>query len=242
MIEPRHLPNEIHPGPFEPVNLARTTAGRQRELHDRFHVRRQSRDQSVSLLASQEAHAPTGFLQHPNLRNPTQPTPILMRDVQYPPNHLESAIDSRVRDTILRLAIANVRLQCRHIDRIQPQRAQIGVQLLQMILVIEEAPLIRKLLEIAYDRLLPYENAEKPLLPSFNRLVLQADDVGFSLGAFDTPSVLAYAVSIPENEVDPPEPRILAAVESTFTGHRISFQARPRHLSCCMRSSRSMRS
>jgi hypothetical protein len=151
-----------------------------------------------------------------------------MRDVQYPPNHLESAIDGRVRDTILRLAIANVRLQSRHLDRIQPQRAQIGVELLQMILVIEEAPLIRKLLEIPYDSLLPYENTEKPLLPSFNRLVLQVDDVGFSVGAFDTPSALAYAASIRENEVNPPEPRVLAAVESTFTGHRISFQARPR--------------
>ena len=107
-----------------------------------------------------------------------------------------------------------------------------------MILVIGEAPFICKLLEIPYDRLLPYKNAEKPLLPSFNRLVLQADDVGFSVGAFDTPSALAYAASIRENEVDPPEPRILAAVESTSTGHKVSFQARPRHLSCCMRWSR----
>jgi hypothetical protein len=73
-------------------------------------VRRQGRDQSVILLASQETHAPREFLQHPNLRNHTQPTPILMRDVQDPPNHLESAIDSRGRDTILRLAIANERL------------------------------------------------------------------------------------------------------------------------------------
>src|ERR1700687_2945930 len=158
MIEPCHLASEIHPTPFEPVNLACTTASRQRELHDRLHVPRQCRDQSVSLLASQEAHAPAGFLQHPNLRNPTQPTPILMRDVQYPPNHLESAIDSRVRDAILRLAIANVPLQFSHIDRSKPQRSQIGVELLQMILVIEEALLIRKLLEIPYDRLLPYEN------------------------------------------------------------------------------------
>src|ERR1700728_2201462 len=162
MIEPCHFPSEVHTAPFEPVNLPCTTASRQRELHDRLHVHRQSRDQSVSLLASQEAYAPTGFLQHPNLRNPTQPTPILMRDVQYPPNHLESAIDGRVRDTILRLAIANVRLQCRHVDLIQPQRAQIEVELLQMIPVIEEAPLVCKLLEIAYDRLLPGVAPMKP--------------------------------------------------------------------------------
>jgi hypothetical protein len=93
-----------------------------------------------------------------------------------------------------------------------------------MIPVIEEAPLIRKLLEIAYDRLLPYENAEKPLLPSFERLVLQTDYVGFSVGAFDTPSALAYAASIRENEVDPPEPRILAAVESPVFLDRLCEQ------------------
>jgi hypothetical protein len=78
-----------------------------------------------------------------------------------------------------------------------------------MILVMEEASLICKLLEIAYDRLLPYENAEKSLLPRFNRLVLQADYVSFGPGAFDTPSALAYAASIRGNEVDLPEPRIL---------------------------------
>src|SRR5450631_4302696 len=165
-----------------------------------------------------------------------------MRDIQYPPNHLECAIDRRVRDTILQLAIADERLQDRHINRIQLQGPQIRIELLQMIPVIREAPLIDELLEISHDRLLPYENAEEPLLLRFNRFVLQADGVAFCIGAVDTPSALAYAASIRENEANPPEPRILAAVESTFTGHKVSFQARPRHLSCCIRASRSMRS
>src|SRR5271168_1401817 len=111
-----------------------------------------------------------------------------------------------------------------------------------MILIIREAPLIGELLEISHDRLLPYEYSEDPLLLRFNRFVLQADDVAFGIGAVDTPSALAYAASIFKNEANPPEPRILAAVESTFTGHRVSFQARPRLLSCCIRASRAMRS
>jgi hypothetical protein len=57
MIEPCHFPNEIHPDPLEPVNLACTTAGRQCELHDRLHVRRQSRDQSVSLHSGEVSGA-----------------------------------------------------------------------------------------------------------------------------------------------------------------------------------------
>jgi hypothetical protein len=69
------------------------------------------------LFTPQKAHAPPGFLQHPNLRNPAEPAPILMRDIQYPSNHLERAIDGRVRDTILHLAIANERLHGRHVDR-----------------------------------------------------------------------------------------------------------------------------
>src|SRR5277367_6754336 len=121
-------------------------------------------------------------------------------------------------------------------------RDQIRVELLQMILIVRKAPLIGELLEISHDRLLPYENAKDPLLLRFNRFVLQADEVAFGIGAIDTPSALAYAASIRENEANPPEPRILAAVESTFTGHKVSFQARPRHLSCCIRASRSMRS
>src|ERR1700680_2413119 len=110
-----------------------------------------------------------------------------------------------------------------------------------MIPIIREASLIGELLEISHDRLLPYENAEEPLLPGFNCFVLQADGVGFCIGAIDTPSALAYAASIRENEANPPEPRILAAVESTFTGHKVSFQARPRHLSCCIRAYRCTR-
>src|SRR5271169_3059472 len=111
-----------------------------------------------------------------------------------------------------------------------------------MIFIIREAPLIGELLEVSHDRLLPYEYAEDPQLLRFNRFVLQADDVVFCIGAIDTPSALAYAASIFKNEANPPEPRILAAVESTFTGHTVSFQARPRHLSSCIRASRSMRS
>src|SRR6202167_2035896 len=125
---------------------------------------RQRLDQSVSLLASQEPHAPPGFLQHPNLRHPFEPSPVLMRDIQYPPNHLECAIDRRVRDTVLQLAIADEWLQHRHIDRIQLQGSQIRIELLQMILIIREASLIGELLDISHDRLLPYENAEKPPL------------------------------------------------------------------------------
>jgi hypothetical protein len=116
-----------------------------------------------------------------------------MRDIQYPSNHLECAIDRRVRDTIIQLAIANERLQHRHVNRIQPQGPQIRIELLQMIPIIRKAPFIGELLEISDDRLLPYENAEEPLLPGFNRFVLQADGVAFSVGAVDTPSALAYA-------------------------------------------------
>ena len=65
-----------------------------------------------------------------------------------------------------------------------------------MIPVIREAPLIGELLEIPHDRLLLYENAEKPLLPSFNRLILQEVCVASCVGAVDTPSALAYAASI----------------------------------------------
>ena len=119
-----------------------------------------------------------------------------MRDIQYPPNHLECAIDGRVRDTIFYLAIANKRLQHRHINRIQLQGSQIRVELLQMILIVREAPLIGELLEISHDRLLPYEYTEESLLLRFNRFVLQADDVAFGIGAIDTPSALAYAASI----------------------------------------------
>ncbi len=43
-----------------------------------------------------------------------------------------------------------------------------------MIFIIREAPLVGELLDISHDRLLPYDNAEKPLLPGFNRFVLQA--------------------------------------------------------------------
>jgi len=130
VIEPGHFPVEIHAGPFKPQNLARTT-GRERKLHDGLHVLRPRLDQSVSLLTPQKSHAPPGFLQHPNLWHPIEPSPILMRDIQYPPNHLECAIDRRVRDTILQLAIANERLQHRHVDRIQLQGPQIRIELLQ---------------------------------------------------------------------------------------------------------------
>src|SRR6202789_2061021 len=97
---------------------------------------RQALDQSTRLLASQESYAPPGFLQHPNLRHPFEPSPVLMRNIQYPSNYLECAIDRRVRDTILQLAIANERLQHRHIDRIQLQGSKIRIELLQMILII----------------------------------------------------------------------------------------------------------
>jgi len=73
---------------------------------------------------------------------------------------------------------------------------KVRIELLQMILIIREAPLIRELLEISHDRLLPYEYSEDPLLLRFNRFVLQADDVVFCIGAIDTPSALAYAASI----------------------------------------------
>src|SRR6202046_699993 len=175
---------------------------------------RQRLDQSVSLLASQEAHAPPGFLQHPNLRHPFEPSPVLMRDIQYPPNYLECAIDRRVRDTILQFAIANERLQHRHVDRIELTGPKKRIEFFQMILILREAPLIRELLKISHDRLLPYENVEEPLLLCFKRFVLQADDVAFGIGAIDTPSALAYAASIRENEANPPEPRVLAAVDS----------------------------
>ena len=62
MIEPCDLADEIHPVPFEPVDLPCAAAGRECEPHDRFHVPGQGLDQSVCLLASQEAHAPAGFL------------------------------------------------------------------------------------------------------------------------------------------------------------------------------------
>jgi len=73
---------------------------------------------------------------------------------------------------------------------------KVRIELLQMILIIREAPLIGEFLEISHDRLLPYEYAEDPLLLCFNRFVLQADDVVFGIGAIDTPSALAYAASI----------------------------------------------
>jgi len=60
-----------------------------------------------------------------------------------------------------------------------------------MIFIIREAPLIGELLEIPHDRLLPYEYPKEPLLPGFKRLILQADGVGFGIGAVDTPSALA---------------------------------------------------
>jgi hypothetical protein len=88
-----------------------------------------------------------------------------------------------------------------------------------MITIMPKAVLIDELFEIPDDRLLPYEYTDESLLPSFKRLVLQADCAGLGIGAIDTPSALAYAASVRENEVDPPVPRILAAVESTFTGH-----------------------
>jgi hypothetical protein len=74
-----------------------------------------------------------------------------------------------------------------------------------MIPVIREAPLIGELLEIPHDGLLLYENAEKPLLPSFNRLILQEVCVASCVGAVDTPSAWAYAASIRENEADLPK-------------------------------------
>src|ERR1700733_6955349 len=104
-----------------------------------------------------------------------------MRDIQYPTNHLECAIDGRVRDTILRLAISNERLQHRHVDRIQLQGPEIRIKLLQMILIIRKASLIGELLEISHDRLLPYEYPEKPPLLRFNCFVLQADGVAFCI-------------------------------------------------------------
>jgi hypothetical protein len=44
-----------------------------------------------------------------------------MRDIHDPPNHLKGAIHRRVRYTIFQLAIANERLQHRHVDRIPLQ-------------------------------------------------------------------------------------------------------------------------
>jgi hypothetical protein len=55
----------------------------------------------------------------------------------------------------LQLAIANERLQHRHVDRVQLQGPKIRIELLPMILVIREAPFIRELLKISHDRLLP---------------------------------------------------------------------------------------
>jgi hypothetical protein len=52
-----------------------------------------------------------------------------------------------------------------------------------MISVIREARLIGELLEISHDRLLPYKNAEKPLLPGFNGFILQPDGVAFCIRA-----------------------------------------------------------
>jgi hypothetical protein len=109
VIEPGHFPVEIYAAPFEPQDLTRTTPRRERKLDDRFHVSRQFRDQSIRLLASQEAHAPSRFLQHPDLRHPAEPSPVLMSDVQDPANHLERAIHRRVRCPILECAIANER-------------------------------------------------------------------------------------------------------------------------------------
>ena len=108
----------------------------ERKLHDRLHVGRQRLYQSISLLAPQETNSPSGLLQHPNLWYPLASSPDLVRDIQYPPNHLEGAIDRRVRDTIFRLAIADERLQHRHIDRLQPQGSKIRIELLQMIFII----------------------------------------------------------------------------------------------------------
>src|SRR5271170_6070341 len=119
VIEPGHLAVKIHAAPFKAQDLTRSTTGREHKLHDRLHMLRQGLDQSIRLLAPQESHAPPGFLQHPNLWNPFEPSPVLMRDIQYSPNHLECAIDRRVRDTIFYLAIPNERLQHRHVDRIQ---------------------------------------------------------------------------------------------------------------------------
>src|SRR5579863_5068643 len=77
VIEPGHLSGEVHAAPFEPQDLTRATTGRERKLHDRLHVLGQRLDQTIRLLASQEAHAPPGFLQHPNLRYPFEPSPVL---------------------------------------------------------------------------------------------------------------------------------------------------------------------
>jgi hypothetical protein len=50
VIEPGHLPVKIHAAPFEPQDLARTAAGRERKLHNRLHVVWQRLDQSVNFL------------------------------------------------------------------------------------------------------------------------------------------------------------------------------------------------
>jgi len=82
-----------------------------------------------------------------------------------------------------------------------------------MILVIRKARLIRELLEISHDRLLPHEYPKEPLLPGFKCLILQADGVGFGIGAVDTPSALAYASSVRENEaIGPPSMPIVLHV------------------------------
>ena len=64
-----------------------------------------------------------------------------------------------------------------------------------MIAIIPEAALVCGLFDVSHDRLLPYDYTDDSLLPSFNRLVLQADCAGRGIGVIDTPSALAYAAS-----------------------------------------------
>jgi hypothetical protein len=95
-------------------------------------------------------------------------------------------------------------------------QAQIGFEFPQMIAIIWQALLLGTFLQVPHYGLWPCETAKRLKSRVAERLALETNDKCFGLGAFRTARALTHAPSVREEDVHPPVPRVLAAVESAF--------------------------
>jgi hypothetical protein len=91
-----------------------------------------------------------------------------------------------------------------------------------MIAIIWQALLLGTFLQVPHYGLWPCETAKRLKSRLAERLALETNDKCFGLGAFRTARALTHAPSVREEDVHPPVPRVLAAVESAFTSHKCS--------------------
>jgi hypothetical protein len=124
-------------------------------------VLRHGIEQSISFITPKEAYAAARLLEHSNFGHRTDPTPILTREVKNPANYLEGSVDRRVPHPVFFPSIVDEGLQRGHIDGIESSRAQIGLELPQVVAIVTQALLLRTDFKVSHDGLWPYETARR---------------------------------------------------------------------------------